>query len=516
MRTALTLLGMVLSISTAFSATIYVPDNYSRIQDAIDASVNGDTVIVRPGTYQENIDFLGKAITVKGEKGALFTTIDGRQIGSVAVFMSGETATSVLKGFSIINGSGTSHGGTLCGGGIYCSASSPTVSNNTIAGSTAYRGGGIFCFSSSPTISNNDVTGNWASDVGGGISCQDQSSPPITGNTIAGNTAAFGGGIDCGASSNPTIANNDIRGNTASGSFVMGGGIYCDDSSPNIVNNFIAGNTVVGTIHAFGGGLAFYTFSSPTITNNTVVGNVVSAAGPAYGGAMLCHQSFPVIANSIFYDNIASAAPAFCILDTTAPSVVTIDYSDVEGGLSYCIVDPGCTLNWGPDMIETDPLFVDTGSGDFHITWNSPCRNTGDNAAVSIQLDFEGDPRITLGTVDMGADEFYFHLYRIGDVLPGAPIDIKVVGIPGLSALLALGNSIQDPPQSTPHGYLWLTMPLAKSWQLGAIPNTGILAMPATVPSGWPIGSRHPFQALVGPWGGGATRLTNLLLLEVE
>jgi hypothetical protein len=116
----------------------------------------------------------------------------------------------------------------------------------------------------------------------------------------------------------------------------------------------------------------------------------------------------------------------------------------------------------------------------------------------------------------MGADEFFHHLYHMGDVVPGSPIDFKVVGAPGFPALLALGTGIQDPPQSTQHGDLWLTMPLAKTWQLGPIPNTGILTHTATVPSGWQTGSTHPFQALVGPWGGGATRLTNLLLLEVE
>jgi hypothetical protein len=173
-------------------------------------------------------------------------------------------------------------------------------------------------------------------------------------------------------------------------------------------------------------------------------------------------------------------------------------------------------LNWGPGMIDADPLFADVANNDFHLTWPSPCRNTGDNAAVTELYDFEGDPRITLGTVDMGADEFYYHLYSVGDVLPGSPIDIKVVGIPGLPARLALGTGIQDPPQSTFHGDLWLKLPLAKSWQLGAISSTGILTHSAIVPSGWPSGSQHPFQALVGPWGGGATRLTNLLLLDVN
>ncbi len=118
--------------------------------------------------------------------------------------------------------------------------------------------------------------------------------------------------------------------------------------------------------------------------------------------------------------------------------------------------------------------------------------------------------------MDLGADEFYYHLYHSGEVLPGSPIGIKVVGIPGYPALLAMGNGTLYQAKHTPHGDWWLTVPLAKSWPLGAIPNTGILTMTTTVPSGWPSGSQHPFQALVGPWGGGATRLTNLMTLDVK
>ena len=58
---------LVVGLYTAHAATIYVPDDYPTIQGAIDAAANGDTVIVRTGTYRENLDFLGKAITVTSE-----------------------------------------------------------------------------------------------------------------------------------------------------------------------------------------------------------------------------------------------------------------------------------------------------------------------------------------------------------------------------------------------------------------------------------------------------------------
>jgi nitrous oxidase accessory protein NosD len=101
----------------AYSATIYVPDDYPAIQQAIDSSANGDTVIVKPGTYVENIDFKGKAITLQSEKGADVTTIDGNKTGSVVTCKSGEGPDTVLDGFTITNGSGSVVDPPFYGGG---------------------------------------------------------------------------------------------------------------------------------------------------------------------------------------------------------------------------------------------------------------------------------------------------------------------------------------------------------------------------------------------------------------
>jgi parallel beta-helix repeat protein len=324
------------------AATIYVPDHYPTIQDAINASVNGDTVIVRPGVYVENIDFMGKAITVQSEQGsgsgAGSCTISPPPVSvfppvtnPVVTFDKGETNSSVLDGFIITNGCVSTWGG-----GIYCHGSSPTITNNTITHNYAhFGGGGIGCYNySDPTITNNTISYNHVSlsGGGGGIFCCYDSYPTITNNTILANSANRGGGILCYASG-ALIKNNSIWGNTA----FVGGGIVCNSSSP------------------------------------------------------------PIITNTILWKNVAPVGKEIAIGFGT----LTISYSDVKGGQAAVYIEPGSAINWGAGMISVDPLFADPVNDDFHLTWNSPCRDTGDNSAVTETTDFENDPRIALGSVDI-------------------------------------------------------------------------------------------------------------------
>src|SRR5438094_10590364 len=100
--TPLLILGLM--PHTARAATINVPAGQPTIQAAINAASNGDTVLVAPGTYYENINFMGKAIAVTSSGGPAVTTINGNAAGSVVMFRTNEGRNSVLSGFTITSG----------------------------------------------------------------------------------------------------------------------------------------------------------------------------------------------------------------------------------------------------------------------------------------------------------------------------------------------------------------------------------------------------------------------------
>jgi len=108
-RIAMVSLLILVIAGSVQAATINVPGVYPTIQQGIDAARNGDTVLVADGTYRgignKDLDFLGKAITLKSENGPEYTIIDCEGSGRGLLFHSGETSGSVVSGFTIENGS---------------------------------------------------------------------------------------------------------------------------------------------------------------------------------------------------------------------------------------------------------------------------------------------------------------------------------------------------------------------------------------------------------------------------
>lgn len=178
------ILSLILSLNLPLFATTHTvkqdgTGDYTLIQEAINASHDGDTVLAWPGTYFENVDFSGKNITLAslalttGDMQYRYNTIiDGYQNGSCVRVMSGESS-AVLFGFTLQHGSGTNwaHPVLYSGGGIIiayssCSVMHCDIRNNHVDGD----GGGIYVRGESlMSLINTSIRQNHADGRGGGI-----------------------------------------------------------------------------------------------------------------------------------------------------------------------------------------------------------------------------------------------------------------------------------------------------------------------------------------------------------
>jgi len=410
---------------------LYVPAEYPTIQAAIDAAVNGDTVIIAPGTYtgdgNRDIDFLGKAITVRGVEPndpnvVAATVIDCEKSGRGFYFRNGEEDDSILSGLTIANGyvwaSTNSHGG-----GIYCKGSNPSIRNCVIILNLAEadewaRGGGIYCEDSNSIIVNctfmyNNAKGHRS---GGGAIYLNRGKPKIINSEFIDNKGNWAGAIYCNYS-NVTIAYCDIRHNNGPGA---GGGIHCSNGDADINNCLLSQNSTIngsgGGLHCFrearvtfsnceitmnwckhgGGGIGFFD-SNSTVKNCTIAGNVCSGL---YGGGIHCAQGFFNVTNCIIWSNRNS---------TGGGEAAQISYTQDTGKqIDYCCIE-GLTDNLnGTGNIGLGPCFVNPDVNDYHLLPDSPCINAGDPNFIAgpNDTDMDGESRVMLGRVDMGADEF--------------------------------------------------------------------------------------------------------------
>lgn len=327
-RLLLIVTGLLLATHFLVANIRHVPSFYPTIQQGIDSSSHGDTVLVAHGTYYENINFRGKKILLasqylftRNQSDIEQTVINGSQpahpdTASCVLFISGEDTNSVLEGFTLTGGLGTLW---------------RDIHNNN-----RYReGGGILLEFTSPIIRYNIIRNNDASNPAGGASAGGggirigDANPRVIGNIIAYNRGRYGGGIVLNYTG-ATIRNNVIYRNTG-GEDYGGSGIWASNSGG-------------------GGGLKL-------IENNTIVEN----SSATDGCGILVSSTSATIRNNIIWGNTAPADAQLAL----AGGTFSVTYNDVEGGYP------------GTGNIALDPKFMDT---THYLQGASPCIDAGDPA----------------------------------------------------------------------------------------------------------------------------------------
>ncbi len=460
-------------------AIINVPADEPTIQAAIDSAVNGDVVVIAPGTYigasNRDLNFGGRAITVRSTdpgnpQVVAATVINCLQAGRGFYFHSGETSASVIDGLTIINGFALDGPGVFLEDGSgatvrHCVftghtlplASAVIQSENfpndgpadlsvidcTIEGNT---GGGIAAgfVVEDLLVSRCTVFGNFGAGISTGyfasataivqdcmVECNGGIGIDLTGNqvqvlrsTIFGNggTGVAVEGVFNG--NDVEVSNCSILANTSQGSV---GGMWVHADTLAVVRNCVLANNAGSSA----GGLMISGFGAFEIETSTVTGNVAFEFG---GGGMRAFGTEPTtISSCIFWGNQAPEGEQL-LLDSgfNNPAFVTVEFCDVQGGAAAVSVDiwpdTPSQLTFGPGNIDSDPLFADEGFGGFHLSAKSPAVDAGDPSYVAQpgETDLDGGMRVVAGRVDMGADE----LQR--------PADLDGDGIVGILDFLAL------------------------------------------------------------------------------
>jgi len=343
------------------------------VQAGVDSAAVGDTVLVHPGTYNEAINFLGKAVVVLGDAGPEQTTLDATgMFERVVTIEAGESRAAVLTGFTVMHGQG----------GISVINSQPSIIGNIIKeNETDADGGGIWCWEDTPhpwnpLIQGNTIIDNRAGDSGGGIGVAEWMVAVVIDNYIAGNEASDGngGGIYYrGFDNNANFSDNMIVSNLAGN---QGGGIYVALSEsalyplePGIGYNLIANNvaTGVGVDGESGGGVTLVA-SGAWVHHNTIVGNTGDGPDSTYGGGIVVDQAgSPTIQQNIIALSTKGGG-IWCGNGATPLIQDNLAWENLPAdGVGSC-------ADWWQfdGNVVADPYFCNVELGDYTLAENSP------------------------------------------------------------------------------------------------------------------------------------------------
>ncbi len=410
-RTTLYLAATLIFTVGALADVIHIPADYPVIQEGINAAVNGDTVLIADGIYQNagntNLSFSGKSITVISENGPDACIIDCNGQNRGVQFTTGETENAILEGLTIREGSGNK------GGGIYIAGASPVIRNCTIRQNAArLEGGGIYCDGGSPRITGcrilNNRTDDETSGAGAGIKLEGGSmiieNCLVSANHIDSDMYGDGGGISMSSGTIAVLTNCVVKGNSSGDYMAGGGGGLFVMGNAQIINCLFYQNTC--TLQ----GSAIYCYgSNVSIRNSTIWDN--EATGCDSGG-IHAGDSILSMEDCIVWGNETDGVSNYL-------STVSIDYCNIQES------------HPGTGNISENPEFATGPDGPCYLRniaagqpVDSPCIDAGSGQSADICFEMDGlnicmdvmttrtDSGSDTGVVDMG-----FH-YMNGTSLP--------------------------------------------------------------------------------------------------
>jgi hypothetical protein len=436
MKTILMSLSMVMGclLVSGKAETLYVfppnPDDAQpiKIQDVInsDLCVDGSEIIVAPGTYYEqNINLSGKSIKIRSTNplDPAATIIDCEGFFSGFIFDKGETASTIIDGFTIIHSSWGYGGAFVCmfDSEFTLRGSSPTIRNCVITNNMAWSdGAGLYCDTEcNPVVENCTFVINTSGLSGGAVSISG-GNPVFNNCQFVKNSSGLSGGAISIYGGNPLFTNCQFRENST---LYWGGAVYAFGGSPVFRNCVIAGNYADA-----GAAFWFDTTDQPQILGCTVIDNT---AGSFVSGVYANSSQGLTIENSLFWGNVVLAKSTnLKTIDISGQieNTTRLAYCDIQNLATAVGYDPLYTTVEG--LMDNNPLFVLDGSftqageytpGDWHLQKRSPCINAGNPAYVALpdEKDIDGEQRVMNGRVEIGVDEVEMAIAAKIDIVPG-------------------------------------------------------------------------------------------------
>lgn len=417
---------------------LHVPADYETIQEAVDASENGDIVLVAEGLYQEDVYVVNKSISIcshyvlENNEDHIRNTvmnqsgihIDGSALyGPVSLigfrfdrtWMSSTTSIVNIENIEFVNNTNRvvqsmrdrslsirnslfSDNATLSYAIVYTEVvGSVEIDNCKFINNLGNNYATIYIgeCQNNVLINNVDILHN-SSRNGTIVFLRDVNAMvDITNSNISYNTPDTGHIMLLNTNGNLLIRDTEIKGNFARGKYL----IHTIAQSTLLQNVIIADNEVETILRS----------GELIIENSTIVNNKASLYS-------LDLSDGTIIENSILYQD-AEMAVSNLIGD------LSINYSLVKGGRNAF---NRVNFDWGEGNLEVDPKFLNSFEGDYSLDWNSPCIDAGNPDA---EPDIDGT-RKDIGSIPFLHSQSYIY-GRVTEASNGNPLPFSLVQFEG-------------------------------------------------------------------------------------